>query len=199
MGIIKKQPLAPSDAIQILIFLGILATCIFTGINIKQQGEFNRTSLNPWVYIYPIDTLNIPYDTLIEWKYAIKCVGRSPGLEVRISSLINYTAESPYRNITYDEILSPDIKSYIYPNEELFGGGGRRLFDLNLTKENFPEKIKGGKPLYYHIHVLYQDFDKKGYYFGATFVLTDLEMISERRFYSCHWVYCDSYYGKMER
>ena len=177
--------------------MGIFITCIFTCVNIKQQGEFNRTSLNPWVYIDPVDTLNIPYDTLLEWKYAIKCVGRSPGLEVRVSSLINYKAESPYRNISYGKILSPDIKSYIYPNEKLYGGGSRKLSDLDLTKGNFPESIKNGKPLYYHVHVLYQDFGKNKYCFGATFVLTDLEMIRDRMLYSCNWVYCDSYYMKM--
>ena len=192
--------------VQIFVVVAIFMTVYyskknieFVRQNIEQQGEFNRSSLNPWLYITPIDSIYIKEDTLIVWRYFIKCIGRTPGLKVKTHSLLNTQEKSHFIDLMYDDKPEEDVVAYLFPNEKLRGGKSRKLSDLKLSKSNFPEEISHGLRLFYHLYILYQDFNRNEYYFGGTFKLKNLKSIKDREIWHCTWTYCDSYYGKISK
>lgn len=167
--------------------------------NINRQDEFNRTSLNPWVYVIPVDSLYIQQDTLILWRYVTKCVGRSPGLRVKCYVWLTTQVTSHLRDIRYEDKQTTDKIGQIFPQQKIRGERTRKLSDMGFTIKNFPEKLAGGDTLFCHYHILYQDFNKNEYYVGGTYVLHSLRNIRDREIWQCRWEHFDSYGGQIEK
>lgn len=146
-------------AVQLLIGIVLFATVLVVCENVAQVGEFNRNSLRPWVSIGAINTINIIEDTLIEWHISVKCYGRSPALNLKISSKLNLNENNPYRYGIKDQ--PDDVKTFLFPGDVVFTGNKRLLSDLKIESI---EAIDSTCRLFLHGIVSYNDFNKKKRY-----------------------------------
>ncbi len=164
MALIRYEKLTPSDIIQILIFCGILITCILTGLNIRQQGEFNKNTLRPWVYDELKSFIKLKGE-YIHCEYVTRCIGNTPAYNVNGYGMID-----DRRFYSEDEILyaiqrwdvsdkTPDI---MHPNETLYGTDSNTMIIEGSIKDTLINLIKNNQ-LYRHSYIEYGDISHNKY------------------------------------
>lgn len=82
----QRWVMSTSAIIQILIFVTIAVTCILAYKNLKkqqesmkQQGEFNKNSLRPWLYAKPTNSMTMG-NGFIQLFINLRNVGHSPAM-----------------------------------------------------------------------------------------------------------------------
>lgn len=189
MRVLKKQAITPSDVIQILICICILATCIFTGINIKQQDEFQRNTLRPWVYC-KIDTvrgaqpIEISENGDIRFNHFFMNIGTTPAYNLRSYSVLDPSPEFPvdYFKQQINESTNPR-RIFLFPSQkELFISpilichADTYISDtIEIRSKDVIIELFKRFNMHAHIYLEYYDSSKNKYALRSTFYAKFLE------------------------
>jgi hypothetical protein len=127
MGFIQRKKLTPSNLIQLLIFGGILVTCIMTGIMIRKQSIYNENIMRPWIYckidtIRGIQPIEISKSGDIRFNHFLVNIGSTPACNLRAYSVLDPNPEFPVANFKQQITESTNPRRiFLFPGQkELF-------------------------------------------------------------------------------
>lgn len=174
---------------QFIIAVLILVTVYVAYRNILQQGEFNRNSLRPWVYVKELrqpqakqtnaDTVCVMFD------YSLKNVGKTPALNVRAFSIFSIYGKKFPEDILKKKIVESKMLGIIFPDQLLFPTSNT-IFRKPITMDTILKKITDDSA-YVHIYVEYSNNSGELMACRYRFFVKFREILDEKTF-SFDWV-----------
>ncbi len=164
-----------SNTIQLLILGAIAITVILTYKNIKQQTEFNRFSLSPWVYMVPTGIIKIS-DTSFRLSWKVENVGKTPAFNCIFLSEITNNQNFPIE--TFSLRLKGKAKKtvektgFIFPSQKIIAKS--REIKSGPDKKTLPNEVHKilklliKSDLYLHLYYEYSDSNNNIYAFKST-------------------------------
>lgn len=186
----KCQKLTLSDLIQIGVLIALCITIYITNKNIKQQGEFNRNTFRPWLYVEPHKAIEITDCRVIFW-YDLKCEGESPSYNIVRYETITFDPVFPVRVFkelkrnSIDEIskiglIAPGTIQQI--NDHCIVDFEQQIFHNILMQSIL------NRNLFIHIYVEYSDFKNNFYGLKCTIMPKNLIEFAPLQ-YNCKWFF----------
>jgi hypothetical protein len=175
---------------QAIIGGGIIAAFVLTLINIKQQGEFNRNLLRPFVS-YEIENRLVVIDDYILTNYLIENSGRTPAYNVKTYSIFSLNKDFPLNEIkeivsndttlygvtiTKGQNISKEIKSLVY------GYDGEQIKHKKIIKKLKFERV------FYHNYIRYEDNSENEYYLRSTNKQIFYEYNKDKKVFISKWI-----------
>ncbi len=146
----------------IVIFTALLAlTTLFlvcvSFLNVKQQGDFNKAYLRPWIGLKPGIKCNYDGYSVIMIK-EFENVGLSPGISVLDYSFLTRVRQFPDTLVKEAKRKKSGKGAFLFPRQTI---KKRESFDMRtflLNEQQF----------FYHIYIEYSDYDHNVFGFQTT-------------------------------
>jgi len=173
---------------QIITGFLIFGTFIVSICNNRQQERFNRTAFRPWIYIEPLNNIEIS-DSIIYLDFNLKNLGNYGGYNIMCWDTITFSDTFPNSKRQMDSLIRRigSIKpgGFIHVNERQVP----TINYLTITKINKDSlfTLARNQSIYLHVYIEYQDYSRNSYYQKNTYITRGIYSGNSPIGYSCNW------------